>query len=131
MYCVFAWRFDAHHDERGWTRLNDWEMSDNVQREVKAIWSWIETQNSRELSDFQSCIKIFDNHLVVILRVWIFRAFWRLSSGEFAHVLFERTFAPEPLRLWPVFISHRRSWLTAEICRQSEWRAEIDRNRFK
>jgi enoyl-[acyl-carrier protein] reductase/trans-2-enoyl-CoA reductase (NAD+) len=23
MYCVFAWRFDAHHDERGWTRLND------------------------------------------------------------------------------------------------------------
>jgi enoyl-[acyl-carrier protein] reductase/trans-2-enoyl-CoA reductase (NAD+) len=53
MYRLFASHFGIDRDERGRLRLDNLEMRDDVQREVKAIWSEILTGNLRELSDFE------------------------------------------------------------------------------
>jgi enoyl-[acyl-carrier protein] reductase/trans-2-enoyl-CoA reductase (NAD+) len=52
MYRLFASHFDANRDELGRIRLDNLELRDDVQREVKAIWSRISTENLRALSDF-------------------------------------------------------------------------------
>jgi enoyl-[acyl-carrier protein] reductase/trans-2-enoyl-CoA reductase (NAD+) len=52
MYRLFASHFDANRDELGRIRLDNLEMRDDVQREVKAIWPRISTENLRTLSDF-------------------------------------------------------------------------------
>jgi len=40
-------------DEDGRLRLDDWEMSDDIQQEVNEIWPKIATENIYELSDFK------------------------------------------------------------------------------
>jgi enoyl-[acyl-carrier protein] reductase/trans-2-enoyl-CoA reductase (NAD+) len=52
MYRLFSSHFDSNFDENGRIRLDNLEMRDDVQREVKAIWPKISTENLRELSDF-------------------------------------------------------------------------------
>jgi enoyl-[acyl-carrier protein] reductase/trans-2-enoyl-CoA reductase (NAD+) len=52
MYRLFSSHFNANRDELGRIRLDNLEMRDDVQREVKAIWSRISTENLRVLSDF-------------------------------------------------------------------------------
>ncbi|MDR3317569.1 MAG: trans-2-enoyl-CoA reductase family protein [Puniceicoccales bacterium] len=53
IYRLFSSHFNANRDERGRIRLDNLEMRDDVQREVKEIWSEISTENLRELSDFE------------------------------------------------------------------------------
>ncbi|MDR1591006.1 MAG: trans-2-enoyl-CoA reductase family protein [Puniceicoccales bacterium] len=53
MYRLFSSHFDANRDELGRNRLDNLEMRDDVQREVKEIWPRISTENLRELSDFE------------------------------------------------------------------------------
>ncbi|MDR0590640.1 MAG: trans-2-enoyl-CoA reductase family protein [Puniceicoccales bacterium] len=53
MYRLFASHFGIDRDEKGRLRLDNFEMRDDVQREVKAIWSKISTKNLHELSDFE------------------------------------------------------------------------------
>jgi enoyl-[acyl-carrier protein] reductase/trans-2-enoyl-CoA reductase (NAD+) len=52
MYRLFSSHFDSNWDERGRIRLDNLEMRDDVQREIRAIWPRISTANLRELSDF-------------------------------------------------------------------------------
>jgi enoyl-[acyl-carrier protein] reductase/trans-2-enoyl-CoA reductase (NAD+) len=52
MYRLFASHFNVNRDELGRIRLDNLEMRDDVQREVRAIWPRISTENLRELSDF-------------------------------------------------------------------------------
>ncbi|MDR0741024.1 MAG: trans-2-enoyl-CoA reductase family protein [Puniceicoccales bacterium] len=52
MYRLFSSHFNANRDEVGRIRLDNLEMRDDVQREVKAIWPRISTENLRTLSDF-------------------------------------------------------------------------------
>lgn len=42
---------DAVTDEHGWIRMDDWELQDDVQDEVKSRWERIETQNVKEMAD--------------------------------------------------------------------------------
>ncbi|MDR1303560.1 MAG: trans-2-enoyl-CoA reductase family protein [Puniceicoccales bacterium] len=53
MYRLFASHFGVDRDEKGRLRLDNLEMRDDVQREVKAIWDKILTENLRKLSDFE------------------------------------------------------------------------------
>lgn len=39
-------------DERGRLRLDDWEMRDDVQREIKAAWETVSTETIDDLTDF-------------------------------------------------------------------------------
>ena len=39
-------------DDKGRIRIDDWEMSDEVQREVMEIWEKIDSSNLNEISDF-------------------------------------------------------------------------------
>lgn len=42
---------DAVTDEHGWIRMDDWELQDDVQDEVKSRWKRIETENVKEMAD--------------------------------------------------------------------------------
>jgi enoyl-[acyl-carrier protein] reductase/trans-2-enoyl-CoA reductase (NAD+) len=53
VYRLFSSHFEANRDEHGRIRLDNLEMRDDVQREVKEIWTKISTENLRELSDFE------------------------------------------------------------------------------
>lgn len=39
-------------DEKGRIRLDDWEMRDDIQAQVAALWERVDTANLREISDF-------------------------------------------------------------------------------
>ncbi|MDR0417852.1 MAG: trans-2-enoyl-CoA reductase family protein [Puniceicoccales bacterium] len=59
MYRLFSSHFDANCDEQGRIHLDNLEMRDDVQQEVKAIWPKISTENLHELSDFQGYYQDF------------------------------------------------------------------------
>ena len=42
---------DAITDENGWIRMDDWEMKDEVQEEVKRLWEIVDTDNITEYGD--------------------------------------------------------------------------------
>lgn len=42
---------DALTDENGWIRMDDWEMKDEVQEEVKRLWEIVDTDNIKEYGD--------------------------------------------------------------------------------
>jgi enoyl-[acyl-carrier protein] reductase/trans-2-enoyl-CoA reductase (NAD+) len=46
-------------DEKGRIRIDDWEMSPDVQAEVEKIWNVITTEQLGELSDFEGYQKEF------------------------------------------------------------------------
>jgi enoyl-[acyl-carrier protein] reductase/trans-2-enoyl-CoA reductase (NAD+) len=50
---------DFTTDSKGRIRVDDWEMREDVQSAVKAIWPTIQTENLMELSDFESYQKEF------------------------------------------------------------------------
>ncbi|MCB1087284.1 MAG: bifunctional NADH-specific enoyl-ACP reductase/trans-2-enoyl-CoA reductase, partial [Verrucomicrobiae bacterium] len=39
-------------DDRGRIRIDDWEMRDDIQAKVAALWEQVDTANLREISDF-------------------------------------------------------------------------------
>jgi enoyl-[acyl-carrier protein] reductase/trans-2-enoyl-CoA reductase (NAD+) len=41
-----------NYDENGLVRIDDWEMRDDVQKEVFEIWPQVSTENLLELTDF-------------------------------------------------------------------------------
>lgn len=49
----------APRDEAGRVRIDDWEMREDVQEEVKRIWPQITTENLREMTDFDGYQKGF------------------------------------------------------------------------
>ncbi len=42
---------EALTDENGWIRMDDWEMKDEVQEEVKRLWEIVDTDNIKEYGD--------------------------------------------------------------------------------
>ena len=38
-------------DENGWIRLDDWELRDDVQEEVKRRWEDLNSDNVKEMAD--------------------------------------------------------------------------------
>ena len=44
---------DAQTDENGWIRLDDWELRDEVQDEVKRRWEVVDTDNIQEYGDIE------------------------------------------------------------------------------
>jgi len=40
-------------DEKGLIRVDDWEMREDIQAEVKAIWPDVTTENLRDITDFE------------------------------------------------------------------------------
>lgn len=55
MYRLFATHYNessAVVDDQGRVRIDDWEMSPEIQAEVKVLWDKVNTENLRELSDF-------------------------------------------------------------------------------
>ena len=54
IYRLFAERLysaDLSLDEKGRIRLDDWEMREDVQEEVAALWDKVVTENVSEISD--------------------------------------------------------------------------------
>lgn len=43
----------AEVDENGWIRMDDWEMKDEVQEEVKRLWEVVDTDNIQEYGDIE------------------------------------------------------------------------------
>lgn len=46
-------------DEKGRIRIDDWEMRDDVQKEVEALWSKVTTENLPEIGDLEGYKKEF------------------------------------------------------------------------
>lgn len=46
-------------DENGWIRMDDWELEEGVQDEVKRRWELVDTENVRELADIDGYWKDF------------------------------------------------------------------------
>lgn len=44
---------DVQTDENGWIRLDDWELRDEVQDEVKRRWELVDTDNIQEYGDIE------------------------------------------------------------------------------
>lgn len=44
---------DVQTDENGWIRLDDWELKDEVQDEVKRRWELVDTDNIQEYGDIE------------------------------------------------------------------------------
>ncbi|MDR2200718.1 MAG: trans-2-enoyl-CoA reductase family protein [Puniceicoccales bacterium] len=61
MYRLFSSHFDGNRDAQGRIRLDDLEMREDVQREVKETWDKISTENLRELTDFDGYRRDFLN----------------------------------------------------------------------
>jgi enoyl-[acyl-carrier protein] reductase/trans-2-enoyl-CoA reductase (NAD+) len=59
-------------DEKGRIRLDDWEMQDDVQREVGRLWPTITTENLNQLTDFkgyqEEFLKLFGFGILRTLR---------------------------------------------------------------
>lgn len=49
----------VNYDENGLVRIDDWEMRDDVQKEVFEIWPKVSTENLLELTDFDGYQKEF------------------------------------------------------------------------
>ena len=49
----------VNYDENGLVRIDDWEMRDDVQKEVFEIWPKVSTENLLELTDFEGYQKEF------------------------------------------------------------------------
>lgn len=52
MYRLFSSKFVCNQDERGRTRLDNFELSPEVQADVMSIWEQINTENLYKISDF-------------------------------------------------------------------------------
>ena len=50
---------DTQTDEHGWVRLDDWELRQDVQDEVKKRWEDINSENVGELADIDGYWKDF------------------------------------------------------------------------
>ena len=62
MYRLFAGLFDKKPlqvDNATCVRLDDWELNEAVQAEVRNVWSQISTENLKDLSDFDGYQKSF------------------------------------------------------------------------
>ncbi len=62
MYRLFAGLFDQKPlqvDNATCVRLDDWELNEAVQAEVRNVWSQISTENLKDLSDFEGYQKSF------------------------------------------------------------------------
>ena len=46
-------------DDKGRIRIDDWEMREDVQKEVAALWETISTENLGEISDIEGYRKEF------------------------------------------------------------------------
>src|SRR5579883_1399418 len=58
IYRLFSRNLYASHkpatDEAGRIRLDDWEMAKDVQKAVMELWPMVNTENLKQLSDYES-----------------------------------------------------------------------------